>query len=249
MSRDVLLRYGWSEKHTLEDVELGVRIVSDGGIVVPVNATLYLEVPSSYEDFKTQQYRWANGVGLIIRDHIVKLWTSKNVGLRVKIDTTLYLLQCASPLSQLILNIICLLMILTGLTSIIEPFILALLVLSHIFVAPFIHYCRVFEHLPYTLAFRILGRTAALTSAMSFDLTYSFIRGLLGRRCYWRVTGKGIFKPSSIRCFRGELVQLIISSIGFILSITSGLYIVSLWYLLQLLPILYLAQNVIRGKM
>lgn len=71
--RAVLEVGGWGEKYITEDAELSARLLNAGWKSLYVNKTFgYGLIPTSFEAFKRQQYRWAFGGGRILRGHAMR---------------------------------------------------------------------------------------------------------------------------------------------------------------------------------
>ena len=61
---------GWGEKYITEDAELSVRLAQSGWKSLYVNKTYGRGlIPSTFEGYKKQHYRWAFGGGKILRGH------------------------------------------------------------------------------------------------------------------------------------------------------------------------------------
>jgi cellulose synthase/poly-beta-1,6-N-acetylglucosamine synthase-like glycosyltransferase len=61
---------GWGEKYITEDAELSVRLAQTGWKSLYVNKTYGRGlIPSTFEGYKKQHYRWAFGGGKILRGH------------------------------------------------------------------------------------------------------------------------------------------------------------------------------------
>ena len=248
LPRDVILNFRWNENYNLEDVELGIRLSLSNHNIVLTDGILELEVPSSYEAFKIQQYRWSNGAGQLIRGYLGKIWSS-TLKLARKIDHTLYILQYASPLAHSIINILGVLILSLGIAlQVFNMLIVGLLLVTLLYTMCYIDHCKA-EGMVVTRAFRVLGRTGGVLSTMSFDLAYSYLLGLTGKRCVWKVTPKGRFWRSSFKALRGEYMYLIVCLLGVMFALLRFSHYALLWYILQTLPIAYTFMNIAKGRM
>ncbi|HET6397978.1 MAG TPA: glycosyltransferase, partial [Candidatus Thermoplasmatota archaeon] len=65
---------GWGEHHITEDAELSVRLLNKGWRSLYVNKTYGRGlIPSTFEGYRKQHYRWAFGGGRILRSHALRL--------------------------------------------------------------------------------------------------------------------------------------------------------------------------------
>ncbi|MEA3191545.1 MAG: hypothetical protein QOD77_2127 [Thermoplasmata archaeon] len=73
-ARAVVEAGGWGEKYITEDAELSVRLLNRGWRSLYVNKTYGRGlIPSDFEAYKRQHYRWAFGGGKIMRGHGLRL--------------------------------------------------------------------------------------------------------------------------------------------------------------------------------
>ena len=249
--KDLLVKIGgFCEKCLLEDVELGLRLLSKGYNVCFANDIhTLLEVPSTYYAYRLQQERWAYGAAQLLRMYWRRILRSKMGSIR-KIENILYLSQYFSSLSIVLLNIIIpVFTILFGKSviaiSFIYPF-MFLIAVSLLYSILFLKYMR--GLLSFIRALRILGRTAGLTFMLAPILAISSIKGLANLPFKWHVTPKGYYKVRGFK-FTYELVfSIITTAITLYMLMVYGLSAISLWYLAQLAAIIYWANMLFRGK-
>jgi cellulose synthase/poly-beta-1,6-N-acetylglucosamine synthase-like glycosyltransferase len=86
--KDVLVSAGgWNEENIGEDIDLTVRILSNGykqAYLPYVRARG--EVPETFKSFIKQQQRWAYGTTKVMKDYLGKIMSSANLSKRQKID-------------------------------------------------------------------------------------------------------------------------------------------------------------------
>ncbi len=241
---------GFYEKCLLEDVELGLRLLSKGYRVCFANDIhTLLEVPSTYYAYRLQQERWAYGAAQLLRTYWRRILRSKIDSVK-KIENILYLSQYFSSLSIVLLNILIpIFTVLFGKLVVAMSFIYSFMfwiVISLLYSVLFLKYVR--GLLSFTRALRILGRTAGLTFMLAPTLAISSIKGLANLASEWHVTPKGYYRVRSFK-FTYELVfSIIIAVITLLMLMVYGLSAVSLWYLAQLASIIYWANMLFRGK-
>ena len=249
--KDLLVKIGgFCEKCLLEDVELGLRLLSKGYNVCFANDIhTLLEVPSTYYAYRLQQERWAYGAAQLLRTYWGRILRSKMGSVR-KIENILYLSQYFSSLSIVLLNIIIpVFTVLFGKSAIaisfIYPFMFWIIV-SLLYSILFLKYMR--GLLSFIRALRVLGRTAGLTFMLAPILAISSIKGLANLPFKWRVTPKGYYRVRGFK-FTYELVfSIITAAITLYMLMVYGLSAISLWYLAQLASIIYWANMLFRGK-
>jgi len=251
ISKDLLVRIGgFCEKCLLEDVELGLRLLSKGYRVCFANDIhTFLEVPSTYYAYRLQQERWAYGAAQLLRICWRRILRSEISGAR-KIENMLYLSQYFSSLSIALLNIfIPVFTVLFGKSAVAMSFMYSFtfwIVISLLYSILFLKYMR--KLLSFTRALRILGRTAGLTFMLAPILAISSIKGLANLPSKWHVTPKGYYRVRGSE-FAYELVfSIIIAAITLSMLMVYRVSAVSLWYLAQLVSITYWANMLFRGK-
>ncbi|HWG89481.1 MAG TPA: glycosyltransferase [Candidatus Thermoplasmatota archaeon] len=77
---------GWGEEFITEDAELSIRVLAEGYDSLYVNKTYGRGlIPSTFEAYKKQHYRWAFGGVMILKRHFTKLLFSR-LTFRQKLD-------------------------------------------------------------------------------------------------------------------------------------------------------------------
>ncbi|MCD6114083.1 MAG: glycosyltransferase [Thermoprotei archaeon] len=249
--KDLLVKIGgFCEKCLLEDVELGLRLLSKGYNVCFAN-DIYtlLEVPSTYYAYRLQQERWAYGAAQLLRMYWRRILRSK-MGSARKIENILYLSQYFSSLSIVLLNIIIpVFTVLFGKSVIATSFIYSFMFLIAVLLLYSILFLKYMRGLlSFIRALRILGRSAGLTFMLAPILAISSIKGLANLPFKWHVTPKGYYRVRGFK-FAYELVfSIITTAITLYMLMVYGLSAISLWYLAQLAAIIYWANMLFRGK-
>lgn len=241
IKRNALLKVGmWDEKCILEDVELGVRLRLKGyRIVYNGDVPVWVEHPSTYSDFKKQQKRWAYGISQVLLKH-AKAIIKSNLRILEKVSLMIYLTQYwGLALAGLSIIALPLLTFLNG-----EPPLLPVLPL--VIVGAIIMMIYSFNFMRHTIEeynlsqrVKLLGRSAALALAMSFDLFISSLKPLFKVSCMWRVTPKGPLKRVSKAIPKLELGLSLLPLSALIISILKSYVILSLWSLACLAPLVY----------
>lgn len=247
MPRELLIREKWGESFILEDVELGLRLsIKNYRLWFVEEPKLKLEVPKTYYALKVQQVRWSNGAGEILRRYIGELLTSK-ISLAKRVDNIIYLLQYSSPLAHLIFNLIGLILVLLGVGyGVFSIALYSFLVLTVLYGYSYV-YSAVEDGYDVVRAVRLLGRISAITSSLTLDLAYSYLKGILGAKVSWKVTPKTERVKTKMGFLKGEMATLTIYLVGFLTAISVGWVHASTWYLINMLPLIYTFTLTIRG--
>ncbi|MEM4576297.1 MAG: glycosyltransferase family 2 protein [Candidatus Nezhaarchaeales archaeon] len=239
--RNALLRVGmWDEKCLLEDVELGVRLRLKGyRIVYNSDVPVWVEHPSTYSDFKRQQKRWAYGISQVLLKH-GKAIIKSNLRMLEKVSLLIYLTQYwGLALAGLSIIALPLLTFFNG-----EPSLLPMLPLMTIgavitMIYSFNFMRHTIEECNLSRRIKLLGRSAALALAMSFDLFLSSLKPLFKVPCTWRVTPKGPLKKTSKAVPKLELGLSILPLSALVVAMLKSYVVLSLWSLACLAPLIY----------
>lgn len=241
LKRGVLIEVGgWDEGCVAEDLELSVRLKLKGyRIVYNDSAYIWVETPSRYSDLKTQQRRWACGISQLLSKHFISILTSR-LKVPEKISLMIYLTQYWG------LAFIGFSMVLLPLLALFDgepPLLplLPLLIISISIMATYGYKLMKYKLSDYSLvrSIKLLGRTAAITVAMSFDSLIYSLRPLMKMRCGWRVTPKGFSKRSSKGTPKLELGLTALLLIALVLSAMKSFLILTAWSATYLAALIY----------
>jgi len=247
--KKTLIENPWCEECLLEDVELGLRLSLKGyNIKLLSDKHLRLTVPTSYDALKVQQIRWSNGAGQLLRLRFKQVLRS-NMSTFRKLEHIAYLLSYSAPLGQLLTTTLLACGVLLGYYTLAIIPLLFVTVISTFYSLCFLDSC-VKEGLRLTESIRILGRISGVTTSLTPILALSFAKGLLGRKVYWKVTPKGKHVTSlNLSKFVHEMIYIAFSIVFLVLAILANASMDSIWFLMQILPYIYLFRMIIGRKL
>lgn len=219
--KDVLMELGgWNEESLAEDLDLSVKLVTNGKRIGYLDETeVKVEVPSNYEDFKKQQSRWIYGAVQTLVKNTTRI-INANIPLTWKIDITLYLLQYQAVLANFAIAVLAILSIIieTDVISQATPLLLITVILSALEAASYMHTAKKLG-LKTWKSITIMGRCTALTTALATHILAQDIKIIFGKREKWNLTPKGeMAKKTSSK--RSIIIEGITTIMGLITMIT-----------------------------
>jgi cellulose synthase/poly-beta-1,6-N-acetylglucosamine synthase-like glycosyltransferase len=236
---------GWDEEDGLgEDLEISMKLILNGKKIDYMDEVdVKVEVPSSYEDFKKQQSRWAYGATRILVKNIPKI-VKANIPLTWKIDVILHLLQYHAILANFAISILALLSIIikTDLMAQATFLIPITIALSALEATAYMHTAKRLG-LKTWRSIVMMGRCTALAAVLAPQVLIQNIKVIVGRRGKWEVTPKGASakKTSSRKAAIIENVTTIMGVIAMLTLIILGYGMSALCILTLTLPYAYIA--------
>ncbi|MCS7369337.1 MAG: glycosyltransferase [archaeon GBS-70-058] len=236
--RETLIEIGgWDEEDGLgEDLEISIKLILNGKKIDYMDEVdVKVEVPSSYEDFKKQQSRWAYGATRVLMKNLSKI-IKANIPLTWKIDITLHLLQYHAILANFAIAILALLSIImkTDLMAQATFLIPVTIALSALEAIAYMHTAKRLG-LKTWRSIVMMGRCTALAAVLAPQVLIQNIKVIIGKEERWEVTPKGATakKTSSRRA-------TIIENMATIIGVTAILTLIILGYKMSALCILTL---------
>jgi len=238
--KDVLK--GWDEDRIQDDMEIGARIMYFGLKTGYLDGcAVYVENPSTYKALRVQQSRWAYGATDVFITRFKHI-ASSNQSILGKVEASVFLLQYAIP-SLVFLGTLLLLPY-----ALLDP---KDILLNHAYLfIPLIAAQGVFGIKYYGRlkgsagsgwrALVNMGRSTAVTTALSPYYAYSVIKALLRIRVSYARTPKGVYQFASSRMrVPWEVLFGALFTVGGLLYLVNGAIITGLWLLLNSLAYWY----------
>jgi len=236
---------GWDIDRIMDDLEIGCRIMGlDGKIAYLDNHNVYVDVPRRYRSLRIQQERWVYGAldTLITRFRYI---VSSKLPWYAKFETMYYLLQYLPAVTTFIGFLLMIpIMIISprDLFGIYWYLGLAWLILAMIYGWNYISILRKNGYTTWR-ALVNLGRSSALTVALTPVFTRGFFKALFRRRMVFKRTPKGSYESSGLSSLRFP-VELSLGLLSLLLSIyllSNHIFFSGGWFLTYSLGYIYVS--------
>ncbi|WP_233418038.1 glycosyltransferase [Desulfurococcus amylolyticus] len=223
---------GWDQERIQDDMEIGSRIMYHGLKVRYLSdCAVYVENPSTYKALRIQQSRWAYGA----TDVLIARWRhilGSRQGVLGKIEAILFLSQYIVP------SIVFLGTVMLAVNAFIKPFdvlmrhthLIIALAISQWFFGRY-YYREVKKHIDSSWGTLVnMGRSAAVTTALSPYYLYSTLKALLRIRVQYARTPKGMYQLSSSRIrIPWELILAVLYAVTGIIYLLNNATLSGLW--------------------
>ncbi len=233
---------GWDEERIQDDMDIGARIMHRGGRILFIDdEPVYVEVPRKYKSLRVQQERWSYGASDVAIARFREIITSPQPWY-AKLEAFYFLLQYFLTTLSLMGFILISFSALTTNSDVFGEYwwlgsiwIITAALYSY-------YYIESLREIGYSTWRSIvnLGRSAAITVALTPTLSASILRAFLRRPFIYKRTPKGIHESilSGLRIPWELLFGLSISLIG-LYEILHGLTYTGLWSITYSLGYIY----------
>ncbi len=233
---------GWDERRIQDDMDIGVRIMRLGGKILFIDdEPVYVEVPRRYRSLRIQQERWSYGATDVA---ITRFWDilRSPQPWYAKLEAYYFLLQYL-PASLVFFGFI--LLSVSAFSLVVDmfsvfwwlglPWLIFAAIYSYL-------YIRSLGEMGYSrwMGLVNLGRSAAITTALTPTLTAAIFRALIRRPFVYKRTPKGSLEGirSSYRVPWELLFGLFILSVG-VYELVLGLTYTGIWSITYSLGYIY----------
>ncbi len=246
--RDVLVNKlkGWDEKRIQDDMEIGIRMFSNGYKTAFVdNVGIKVELPPTIKALRIQQCRWSYGAMDALISRLNYLLTSKNIPLLGKILSIIFLLQY-TPVVAVALGLI-VMSVLVYLNMLVEEILFFSSIISTIFAAIYV-YSFIHSHKrrgrSIWSSIVMLGRSGAIVTYLAPWITWYTLKAVLRLPYKYVITPKGrkAYNTSHSMISLGKLVGIImvitLVALAYI-TVIHGYYFAVIPYMLFIVATLY----------
>lgn len=233
---------GWDQERIQDDMEIGARMMYHGlGVKYIDECAVYVENPSTYRALRIQQSRWAYGATDVLVTRLSHILRSKQ-GFLGKMEALAFLSQYIVPSLVFLGSLVLAVQVVVRPVDVLwEYAYLLLLLLASQAIFGRHYYRKLKEYSGSGLKALInMGRSAAVTTALSPYYFSSVVKALVRVRMQYARTPKGIHQSASGRLRAPwELVFAAFFTATGLLGLTRGAVVTGLWLLSNALAYSY----------